>query len=93
MMMMTKNPEYIATEDLAIAKSTVAISSAHHHHHQHHHHQHQQQQKSVVCDSLFPGVTGGAAISQIPGKWCFDDAHGTSQNTLYPHHIMIKYYD
>ena len=29
MMMMTKNPEYIATEDLAIAKSTVAISSAH----------------------------------------------------------------
>ena len=30
MMMMTKNPEDIATEDLAIAKSSVAISSAHH---------------------------------------------------------------
>ena len=55
--------------------------------HQHHPHHHLQ---SVVCDSLFPGVTGGAAISEIPGKWCFDDAHGTSQNTLYPHHIMIK---
>ena len=25
-MMMTTNPEYIATEDLAIAKSSVAIS-------------------------------------------------------------------
>ena len=31
MMMMTTNLEYIATEDLSIAKSTVAISSAHHH--------------------------------------------------------------
>ena len=30
MMMMTTNPEYLATEDLAIAKSSVAISSAHH---------------------------------------------------------------
>ena len=33
MIMMTKNPEDIATEDLAIssvAKSSVAISSAHH---------------------------------------------------------------
>ena len=30
MMMMTTNLEYIATEDLAIAKSSVAISSAHH---------------------------------------------------------------
>ena len=30
MMMMTTNLEYIATEDLSIAKSTVAISSAHH---------------------------------------------------------------
>ena len=29
MMMMTTNPEYLATEDLAIAKSSVAISSAH----------------------------------------------------------------
>ena len=29
MMMMTTNLEYIATEDLSIAKSTVAISSAH----------------------------------------------------------------
>ena len=36
MMMMTTNLEYIATEDLSIAKSTVAISSAHHHHHRHH---------------------------------------------------------
>ena len=32
MMMVTKNPEDIATDDLAIAKSSVAISSAHHHH-------------------------------------------------------------
>ena len=30
MMMMMTNPEYIATEHLAIAKSSVAISSAHH---------------------------------------------------------------
>ena len=30
MMMMTTNPEDIATEDLAIARSSVAISSAHH---------------------------------------------------------------
>ena len=30
MMMMTTNPEDIAKEDLAIAKSSVAISSAHH---------------------------------------------------------------
>ena len=38
MIKMTKNPEDIAMEDLAIAKSSVAISSAHHHHHHHHHH-------------------------------------------------------
>ena len=30
MIKMTKNPEDIAMEDLAIAKSSVAISSAHH---------------------------------------------------------------
>ena len=29
-MMMTMNPEYIAKEDLATAKSFVAIASAHH---------------------------------------------------------------
>ena len=39
MMIMTANPEDIAREDLAIARSSVAISSAHpQHHHQDHHH-------------------------------------------------------
>ena len=31
MMMMTTNPEYIVTDDLGLAKSSVAVSSAHHH--------------------------------------------------------------
>ena len=33
MMMMTTNPEYLATDDLAIAKSSVAKYSGYHHHH------------------------------------------------------------
>ena len=41
MMMMTMNPADIALEDLAKAKSSVAISSAHHHGHHHHYHHNQ----------------------------------------------------
>ena len=59
-------------------------SENHHHYHQYQQHRwpHHHHLQSVVCDSLFPGVTGGGAISEIPGKWCFDDAHGTSQNII-----------